>query len=70
MQVTLRSFSRDPLPNVRWAILELDAVRFAALKKFDCVSIHQGQILQVQHDAAAFGLGLKLGFQLAQIFGV
>jgi hypothetical protein len=62
MQVTLHSFSLDPLTNVRGAILELDAIRFTALKKSDSVSIHQGQVFQVQHYAATFGLGLKLCF--------
>ena len=33
-------FSRDPLADVRRAIVELDAVRFAALKKTDGVLIH------------------------------
>jgi hypothetical protein len=35
----LASFSRDPLADVCWAILELDAVGFAALKKTDSVFI-------------------------------
>jgi hypothetical protein len=34
-------FSRDPLADVCGAILELDAVRFAAPKKTDNVLIHQ-----------------------------
>ncbi len=36
------SFSRDPLADVGWAILEGDAVRFATPKKIDGVLIHEG----------------------------
>src|SRR5467141_729558 len=36
------SFSRNPLADVRWAILERDVVRFAALEKTDRVLIHEG----------------------------
>ena len=35
------SFSRDPPADVRWAILEGDAVRFATPKKIDGVLIHK-----------------------------
>src|SRR6266436_9013839 len=38
--LTLASFSRDPLADVCWAILELDVAGFAALKKTDSVLIH------------------------------
>src|SRR5216684_3532564 len=38
----LVSFSRDPLADVRWAILERDVVRFAAIEKTDRVLIHEG----------------------------
>ncbi len=34
-------FSRDPLADICWAILQLDAARFAAPKKTDNVLIHQ-----------------------------
>ena len=34
-------FSSNPLADVRWAILELYVVRFAALKKTDNVLIHE-----------------------------
>src|SRR5580692_2577926 len=33
-------FSRDPLADIRWAIAELEAVRFAAPKETDSVLIH------------------------------
>jgi hypothetical protein len=35
-------FSRDPHADVRWAIPELEAVRFAATKETDSVLIHEG----------------------------
>jgi hypothetical protein len=34
--LTSSSSYRDPFADVSWAILELDAARFAALKKADC----------------------------------
>ncbi len=34
------SFSRDPPADVRWAILEGDAVGFAPLEKTDGIAIH------------------------------
>src|SRR5258707_10011071 len=37
------TFSRDPLADVSWTILELDTFRFTSLKKPDRVPIHQGQ---------------------------
>ena len=40
--LTSASRFRDPLADVRWAILERDVVRFAALEKTDRVLIHEG----------------------------
>src|SRR5712664_970012 len=40
------SFSRDPLADICWAILERDVVRFAALEKTDRVLIHEGEVFR------------------------
>jgi len=45
-------FSRDPLADVWWAILEPDAVGFAVLKKTDNALVHQPQVFQVQDNVA------------------
>ena len=52
-RITLHLFSLNPLAHVRRAILQLDAVRFAAPEKPDRVPIHESQVLQVQDDVAA-----------------
>src|SRR6266404_2111592 len=64
------SFSRDPLANVCRAILDLDAVRFADLEKPDSLSIHEGQVFQVQDDAATLRFRSKQCFHLGYIFCV
>src|SRR5262249_49790338 len=61
------SLSHNPFTNVFWAVLELDAVCFAALEKSDSVSIHEGQVPQVQDDAAAVRLRSKEGVQLGDM---
>src|SRR5262249_17761695 len=61
------SLSHNPFTNVFRAVLELDAVCFAALEKSDSVSIHEGQVLQVQDDAAAVRFCSKEGVQLADM---
>ena len=38
------SFSSDPLADVRWTILELNTIRFAASEKPDNVSIHESEV--------------------------
>ena len=43
------SFSRDPLADVSWAILELDGVGFTAPEKANNVTICQGQVSQIQN---------------------
>ena len=43
------SFSRDPLADVSWAILELDGVGSTALEKANNVTIYQGQVFQIQN---------------------
>src|ERR1700761_6788471 len=63
-------FSRDPLADVCWAIVELDAARFATLKKTDSVLIHQRQIFQVQGDAATDPFRTEQLFQLTYIFSI
>src|SRR5260370_25136841 len=47
------SFSRDPLANVCRAILDLDAVGFAALHETNSLPIDEGQVFQVQYDEAS-----------------
>jgi hypothetical protein len=37
----LASFSGDPLPDICWAIFELDVVRFASPQKSDSVLVHE-----------------------------
>src|SRR5713101_7381102 len=70
LQFACLSSSRDPLADICWAILERDVVLFAALQKIDPVLIHEGQISQVQDDAATVGLFADQRFQLAYVFCV
>ncbi len=42
------SFSLDPLTDVRRAVLQFDIVRLAALEKLYGISIHEGQVSQIQ----------------------
>src|SRR6266853_4809987 len=59
---------QDPLADECRAILELDAVRFAALKKADGVLIHQRQVFQIQDDAATARFCADQRFQLGYVF--
>ena len=52
---TSLSLSRDPLAYVSRAIPELDAARFATVEKSNRVSIHEGQIREVEQEWACRG---------------
>jgi hypothetical protein len=61
------SFSPDPLADVSWTILELDAGRFTPLKKPDCVTIYQGQVLQIQNNLPSGSFGSQKRFHLGNV---
>src|SRR6266851_5412828 len=64
------SFSRDPLTDVSWTILELDAVRFTPLKKPDCVAIYQSQVFQIQNYFPSTSFGSQKRFHLSDLLCV
>jgi hypothetical protein len=68
--LTTLSLSRDPLTDVRWAIPELDAIRFTALEKTDSVSIHEGQLEQVQNDTVPLAFRREEHCQIAHVLYV
>src|SRR6266481_8735930 len=61
------SFSPDPLADVSWTILELDAGRFTPLKKPDCVTIDQGQVFQIQNNLPGGGFRPQKRFHLGNL---
>jgi hypothetical protein len=61
------SFSPDPLADVSWTILELDASRFTPLKKPDCVTIDQGQVFQIQDNLPSGSFGPQKRFHLGNL---
>jgi hypothetical protein len=68
--LTALSLSRDPLTDVCWAIPELDAIRFTALEKTDSVSIHEGQLEQVQNDTVPLAFRREERCQIAHVLYV
>jgi hypothetical protein len=68
--LTALSLSRDPLTDVCWAIPELDAIRFTALEKTDGVSIHEGQLEQVQNDTVPLAFRREERCQIADVLYV
>jgi hypothetical protein len=61
------SFSPDPLPDVSWTILELDAGRFTPLKKPDCVTIYQAQVFQIKNYLSSSSFGPQKRFHLGNL---
>jgi hypothetical protein len=66
--LTFASLSCDPFADVAWAILQCDAIRFAALEKDDDILAYQSYVLQVQNDAASIRLRPDECFQVGNIF--
>src|SRR5260370_40471837 len=61
------TFSRDPLADVSWTILELDTFRFTSLKKPDRIPIHQGQVFQIQNYFTITSFGSEKCFHLGHL---
>src|SRR6266850_7452378 len=68
--LTTLSLSRDPLTDVCRAIPKLDAIRFTALEKTDSLSIHEGQLEQVQNDPSPVRLRAEERLQVAHVLSV
>src|SRR5713226_9824643 len=49
----LLSFSRDPLPDVGWAMDELRAFPLARAEEADHIDVHDRDLLQIQGDLGA-----------------
>lgn len=68
-KLTAASLSCDPLTDVRRTVFDLH-VRFALSEKDDRLSVHQGEVLQVQHDSAAVRFCVEQLFQFGYTFRV
>jgi hypothetical protein len=63
-------FAFDPYPDVRRAVAKRDAIAFASTKEADCVSIHEDDVLEIQHKGSAPRfIGEQRG-QLAYVVGI
>jgi hypothetical protein len=67
---TSLSLSRDPLAYASRAIPELDAARFATVEKSNRVSIHEGQIREVEQDGPVVAFGLEKFLQFIDMLCV
>ena len=62
------SFSLNPLTDVRWTVLKLDALGFPARQKLDCIWIDQRHVLQIQNQMMIIRFQSKEPLQLRHIF--
>ena len=46
-------FARDPFPDVRRTVAKRDSVAFARAQEPNSVSIHEDDVLEIQHDRPA-----------------
>ena len=61
-------FARDPFPDVRRTVAKRDPVAFARAKEPNGVSIHEDNILEIQHDSTARRFSGQLCRQFAEAF--
>jgi hypothetical protein len=64
------SLPRDPLAEVRIAIRQRNASRFALSKKSHAIRTGQSQLLEVKNDSAIFPFGGDERFQLGNVLFV
>jgi len=62
------SFSLNPLANIEWAILQLDAVHFTLLQELHSFSIYKRDVCQIQYQIAVGQLQTEQPLQLHNVF--
>src|SRR5208282_3876036 len=61
---------RNPLADICRAILELGAIRFATSQKYNCVSIHELDLSQIQNNAVVLSFDFEESLQLYHLFRI
>jgi hypothetical protein len=62
------SFSLNPLANIEWTILQLDAIRFAMRQELHSFSIYKRDVSQIQYQIAVGQLQTEQPLQLSNVF--